>query len=218
MDKIRVLLADDHTIVRKGLCALLENVDGIEVVAEAEDGRVAVRITEQLLPDVVLMDFSMPNLNGLEATCQIKERVPDVKVLILTRHDNKEYAHRILQAGASGYLIKKSAPAELVIAIRAVYSGDSFLSPTITKSVIRTYLKKTGTEKQNNFDKISPREREVLQLIAEGHPNREIASLLNISIKTVDNHRSNLMEKLDTHSTAELTRYAIRKGIISLDE
>jgi len=218
METIRVVLAEDHTIVRQGLRSLLDQQAGIEVVAEAENGRQAVRIAEQLRPDVVLMDFSMPDLNGLEATRQIKQRVPDVKVLILTRHVNKEYIESILRAGASGYLIKKSAVDELVIAIHSVHRGNSFLDPSISTMVIEGYLHPSAGEIQSHDVKLTPRQREVLQLIAEGHPNREIASMLHISVKTVDNHRANLMDKLDLHSTADLTRYAIRKGIISLDE
>lgn len=218
MGTIRVVLAEDHTIVRQGLRSILEQQTGIDVIAEAENGREAVRIVEQLQPDVVLMDFSMPGLNGLEATRQIKQRVPEVKILILTRHANREYIEKILRAGASGYLIKKSAADELIIAIQSVYRGDSFLDPSISKTVIEGFLHQSENETQARDVKITPRESEVLQLIAEGYPNREIASLLHISVKTVDNHRANLMGKLDLHSTAELTQYAIRQGIISLDD
>ncbi len=218
MGKIRALLAEDHTIVRKGLRALLEGQAGIEVIAEAEEGRQAVRLAEQLRPDVVLMDFSMPGLNGLEATRQIIERVPGTKVLVLTRHTNQEYVNRILEAGASGYLIKKSAPEELVIAIQAVHRGDSYLDPAISTTIIRGYLQKSKTDSVDRYNRLTPRQREVLQLIAEGRANREIAALLHISVKTVENHRAHLMEALDLHSTAELTQYAIRMGVISLDE
>jgi DNA-binding NarL/FixJ family response regulator len=218
MGKIRVLLAEDHTIVRKGLRALLEGQSGVDVVAEAEEGRQAVRLAEQLRPDVVLMDFSMPGLNGLEATRQIIERIPGTKVLVLTRHMNQEYVDRILEAGASGYLVKKSAPEELVLAIQAVQRGDSYLDPAITTTVIRGYLGKSKPEGEDRYEKLTPRQREVLQLIAEGRANREIAAILHVSVKTVENHRASLMKALDLHSTAELTQYAIRTGIISLDE
>ena len=218
MGKIRVLLAEDHTIVRKGLRALLEGQAGIEVIAEAEEGRQAVRLAEQLRPDVVLMDFSMPGLNGLEATHQIIERVPGTKVLVLTRHTNQEYVNRILEAGASGYLVKKSAPEELVIAIQAVHRGDSYLDPAISTPIIRGYLQKSKTDSVDRYNRLTPRQREVLQLIAEGRANREIAAILHVSVKTVENHRAHLMEALDLHSTAELTQYAIRMGVISLDE
>lgn len=218
MGKIRVLLAEDHTIVRKGLRALLEGQAGIEVIAEAEEGSQAVRLAEQFGPDVVLMDFSMPVLNGLEATRQIRERVPGTKVLVLTRHTNQEYVDRILEAGASGYLVKKSAPEELVIAIQAVHRGDSYLDPAISTTIIRGYLGKSKTNGEDRYDRLTARQREVLQLIAEGRANREIAAMLQVSVKTVENHRAHLMEALDLHSTAKLTQYAIRKGVISLDE
>ena len=218
METIKVVLAEDHTIVRQGLRSILEQHAGIEVIAEAENGREAVRIAEQMKPDVVLMDFSMPGLNGLEATRQIKQRVPDVKVLVLTRHANREYIESILRAGASGYLIKKSAADRLIIAIQSVARGDSFLDPSISRMIIAGYLHPAAGETEGHDVKLTPRQREVLQLIVEGHPNREIASTLHISVKTVENHRANLMQKLDLHSTADLTQYAIREGIISLDE
>ena len=216
MKTIRVLLAEDHTIVRKGLRVLLENQAGIEVVAEAEEGRQAVQFTEQFKPDVVLMDFSMPGLNGLEATRQIVERVPYTRVLVLTRHSTQEYVDRILEAGASGYLVKKSAPEELITAIQVVHRGDSYLDPAISTNIIHNYLVKTDGDER--YNRLTPRLREVLQLIAEGRPNREIAAILHVSVKTVENHRARLMEALDLHSTAELTQYAIRIGVIRLDE
>jgi DNA-binding NarL/FixJ family response regulator len=216
---IRVLLAEDHTIVRKGLRALLDDEAGIEVVGEAQDGREAVRMVAQLHPDVVLMDISMPGLNGLEATRQIKAQFPDARVLVLTRHTNKEYVYQILRAGASGYTVKQAAPAELVLAIQAVHRGDTFLSPTVSGKVIDEYIQRAEAivSSQDSYDRLTPREREVLQLIAEGHTSPEIAELLHLSVKTVGHHRTNLMNKLDLHSAAELTQYAIRKGVISLD-
>jgi two-component system response regulator NreC len=217
MNKIRVLLAEDHTIVRKGLRALLENEPEIEVIGEAEHGGEAVQMTQQLLPDVVLMDISMPILDGLKATRQIKTQLPEVKVLILTRYANEEYVFQILRAGASGYVVKRAAPTELVLAIQSVYRGDSFLSPAISGKVIEEYIRKAKAIEKNSYDMLTDREREVLQLIAEGHSNREIADLLHISIKTVENHRASLMEKLHIHGTTELVKYAIRKGVISLD-
>jgi len=212
---VRVLLAEDHTIVRKGLCSLLDGEAGIEVIGEAEDGRQAIKKVEQLLPDVVLMDIAMPGLNGLEATRQIKKRFPEVKVLILTMHANEEYIFQILRAGASGYVVKQAAPSELVSAIQAAYRGESFLSPSISRKVIEEYIRQAeATAEKDSYDQLTNREREVLQLIAEGHPNREIAEMLHISVKTVETHRAHLMDKLDIHSTAELTQYAIRKGVI----
>ena len=217
MDKTRVLLAEDHTIVRKGLRSLLDKETGIEVVGEAEDGREAIVKAEELHPDVVVVDIAMPGLNGLEATRQIKKRFPDMKILILTMHANEEYILQSLKAGASGYLVKKSAPAELISAINAVHKGNSFLSPSISRTVIDEYIRRSKeiSEGEEGFEQLTVREREVLQLIAEGRKTREIAELLYISIKTVETHRAHIMNKLDIHSTAELTRYAIRKGIIS---
>jgi len=217
MDKTRVLLAEDHTIVRKGLRSLLDKETGIKVVGEAEDGRKAIVKAEDLHPDVVVMDIAMPGLNGLEATRQIKKHFPDMKILILTMHTNEEYVLQTLKAGASGYLVKKAAPAELIYAINAVHKGDSFLSPSISRTVIDEYIRRSKkiSEGEEGFEQLTVREREVLQLIAEGHKTREIAELLYISIKTVETHRAHIMNKLDIHSTAELTRYAIRKGIIS---
>lgn len=219
MDKTRVLLAEDHTIVRKGLRSLLDKETGIKVVGEAEDGRKAIVKAEDLHPDVVVMDIAMHGLNGLEATRQIKKRFPDMKILILTMHTNEEYVLQTLKAGASGYLVKKAAPAELISAINAVHKGDSFLSPSISRTVIDEYIRRSKeiSEGEEGFEQLTVREREVLQLIAEGHKTREIAELLYISIKTVETHRAHIMNKLDIHSTAELTRYAIRKGIISSD-
>ena len=218
MSKIKVLLAEDHTIVRKGLRSLLDAEADIEVVGEASDGREALEKVAQLLPDVVLMDITMPLLNGLEATHQIKKLFPKVKVLGLTMYTNEEYVFQLLQAGASGYLVKQSAPMELISAIQAVYRGDSFLSPSVSKTIIDEFLRQgPGLAQDDPFDKLTSREREVLQLVAEGYSNREIAAKLTISIKTVGVHRINLMEKLDIHNTPELVKYAIRKGIISLE-
>ncbi len=216
--KIRVLIADDHTIVRKGLCALLDGDKEIEVVGDAENGREAIKKVEQVQPDIVLMDITMPGLNGLETTRQLKKRHPKTKILILTMHDNEEYIFETLRAGASGYLVKRTAPEELISAIHAVNRGESFLSPSISKRVIEGYIRVGQSEQEEDeaFEKLTDREREVLQLIAEGRVNREIAELLHISIKTVETHRSHIMEKLDIRNIAELTQYAIRKGLISL--
>ena len=219
MDKTKVLLAEDHTIVRKGLRSLLDKETGIKVVGEAEDGREAIAKAEELYPDVVVMDIAMPGLNGLEATRQIKKRFSDMKIIILTMHANEEYILQSLKAEASGYLVKKAAPAELISAINAVHKGHSFLSPSISRTVIDEYIRRSKeiSEGEKGFEQLTVREREVLQLIAEGRKTREIAELLYISIKTVETHRAHIMNKLDIHSTAELTRYAIRKGIISSD-
>jgi len=218
MRRIRVLLAEDHTLVRKGLRALLDEADEITVIAEASDGREAISKVEERNPDVILMDISMPSLSGLEATRQICEQIPDAKILILTVHSSAEYILQALRAGASGYLLKEAAPTELIRAIKVVHQGDSFLSPTISRSVIQDYVEKTEMlEVESRYDSLTNREREVLQLTAEGYSIKDIATHLSISDKTVRTHRKNLINKLDIHSTAELTLYALRHGLISLD-
>lgn len=218
MARIKVVLAEDHTIVRKGIRSLLESEGDMVILAEASDGREAVKEVEKHHPDVVLMDISMPGLNGLEATRQIKQRYQDTKVLVLTMHETAEHIFQILQAGASGYLVKHTAPQELVQAIRAVNRGETYLSPSISSTVVEGYIRNAETTMKNDdFEKLTNREREVLQLIAEGKTSRQITDLLHISEKTVRTHRSHIMEKLDAHSIAELTRYAIRKGIIAPD-
>jgi two-component system response regulator NreC len=218
VSEIRVLLAEDHTIVRKGLRSLLDAEATISIVGEAENGRQAVEQVEQLAPDVVVMDIGMPGLNGLEATRQIKKRFPDVQVLILTVHTGEEYVRQILRAGASGYLVKQAAPTDLVSAIQAAHRGDVFLSPSISRKVVEEYVVQASAAGElDSYDKLTDREREVLQLIAEGHSTRQIAEQLHVSVKTVETHRAHLMDKLELRSTAELTQYAIRKGVISLD-
>lgn len=219
MKEIKVLLAEDHTIVRKGLRSLLEGEAGLEVVGEAEDGREALRKVQQLHPDVVVMDISMPGLNGLEATRQIKKGFPKLKILILTVHGNEEYVFQTLRAGASGYVVKKAAPAELVAAIQAVHRGESFISPSVSGKILQDYARRAemNTRGSETYARLTSREREVLQLLAEGRSNREIADLLYLSIKTVQTHRAKIMEKLGMKSTGELTRYAMRKGLIDPD-
>jgi len=218
MKKIKILIADDHKILRQGIISLLKSQPELEVVAEAYDGREAVQRAKELKPDVVLMDIGMPNLNGLEATRQIRKFNPKVKVLILTIHNNEEYIFQSLQAGASGYLLKETAVEDLISAIHSAQKDDSFLSPGISKTVIDAFLRKTSKEREPTaFDTLTPREREILQLIAEGHSNPEIAKLLYISKKTVEAHRSHIMEKLDIHDVVDLVKYAIRKGIVNLD-
>jgi len=209
---IKVLLAEDHTIVRKGLRSLLDGEADIQVVGEAEDGQQAVEKAQLLLPDVVLMDITMPVLNGLEATRQIKSLHPRIKVVVLTVHSTQEYVFQILQAGGSGYVLKQAAVSELIQAIRAVYQGDSYLSPSISRQVVDEYGRLAATM-EDKFDKLTAREREVLQMVAEGRTNRQIAGLMHVTIKTVEAHRASLMNKLDLHSIAELTKYALRKGI-----
>ncbi|MCG3212310.1 MAG: Oxygen regulatory protein NreC [Anaerolineae bacterium] len=218
MSKIKVFLAEDHTIVRKGIRSLLDGQPDIEVVGEAANGREAVEQVQKLQPDIVLMDITMPELNGLEATVRIKKEQPHIKVLVLTMYTNEEYIHQLLQAGASGYLDKHTAPNELLLAIQAVHRGDPFLSPSISKTIIEEYLRQSEeTELEDNYHKLSSREREVLQLLAEGYSYKDVAEKLQISVKTVGVHRVNIMEKLNISNSAELVKYAIRKGIISLD-
>jgi two-component system response regulator NreC len=217
MKKILVLLAEDHTIVRQGLFALLKSEPEIEVVGEASDGLEAIELAKKLLPDVVLMDIAMRNLNGIEATRKIKKLFPNMKVLVLTMYDNEEWIFQILKAGASGYLIKDSAMTDLISAIRTIHQGDSFLSPSISKKVIDEYIRKAEMgEKKGVEDLISSREREILNLIAEGHSIPKIASLLCISRKTVEAHKTHIMEKLNIHDKVGLIKYAIRIGLTKL--
>jgi two-component system, NarL family, response regulator NreC len=216
MATIDVLLAEDHTIVRKGLRSLLDGAMDIRVVGEADNGREAVKKTGQLRPDVVVMDIAMPILNGLEATRQITRQFPDVKVVILTMHRDEEYLSQVLRAGAAGYVVKEAAPEELVSAIRAICQGESFLSPSIPQETVEECMRQAeATDRSDRYDRLTTREREVLQMVAEGRSNREMAVLLDISVKTIETHRANLMDKLGIHNTAELTQYAIRKKVIS---
>jgi len=215
MDDIRVILADDHTIVRKGLRALLERDPRIQIVDEAGDGRETMQKVVRHMPDVVVMDIGMPNLNGIEATRQIMKRFPKIKILILTMHSSEEYIRAILDAGASGYVLKQAAPVELITAIETIHGGGSFLSPSICTTVIQEFKRKSRKEREPAGQvPLTEREREVLQLIAEGKSTRQIADSLFISPKTVEVHRSHLMEKLGLHNTAEIVRYALRKGIV----
>jgi DNA-binding NarL/FixJ family response regulator len=217
--KIRVLVADDHTIVRQGLRAVLEREPDIEVVGEAADGREAVKKALALLPDVVVMDVSMPALNGLEATARIYREAPKVRILALTMHSSEEYVYSFLKAGARGYLLKESAASDLVDAIREVRYGNTYLHPSISIKVINEYLKRPDPRLRSGPSALlTPREREILQLIAEGHTNKDMAELLQLSVKTVEAHRTRVMEKLQIHNVAGLTRYAISRGITSAGE
>ena len=216
MSPIRVLLADDHRILREGICALIEDQEDMKVVGEAEDGLSTVKKVAQLLPDVVVMDIAMPLLNGLEATRQIRRDFPQVKVLILTMHENEEYIRQVLAAGALGYVLKDAAARDLLGAIRTVNQGEAVLSPAITRLVIEDYLRWGDIRPEDTTDGLTAREREVLQLIAEGYTNKEIAGIMSLSVKTVQSHRSNLMNKLDLHDRGELIKYAIQKKIIDL--
>jgi len=215
--KISILIADDHTLFRNGIRALLEDEHDMVIVGEANDGREAVRFAAQLKPNVILMDIAMPLLNGLEATRQIKREHPEINVLVLTMYDHEEYFRQMLEVGASGYIIKRAAANELVAAIRAVYNGEAILSPVITRLLLEDYLNRDSfTKEEDDPNALSSRESEVLQLIAEGKTSREIAEILNLSVKTVQSHRTNLMQKLGLHDRGDLIKYAIQKKIIEL--
>jgi two-component system response regulator NreC len=214
---IRVLLVDDHAIVREGLRLVLSAEPTIEVIGEAEDGRQALDLADKLRPDVVVMDIAMPNLNGLEATRQIRRRTPEVQVVILTMHENRLYSLEIAKAGASGCVLKRSMGKELVTAIQAAARGESYFSPAIAAAVLDDYRRLASHPTPDEVHPLTEREREILQLIAEGQTNREIADLLTLSIKTVQAHRANIMEKLGAHDRTELVKYAIRTGMIEPD-
>jgi DNA-binding NarL/FixJ family response regulator len=211
------LLVDDHTILREGVRALLAGEREIVVVGEAGDGREALEKVETLRPDIVLMDMVMPGMNGLEATTLIKQRHSEVKVLILSMYDDDEYVQQVIQAGASGYLLKGMAADDLVLAIREVHAGSSFLNPAVAAKLIEDYVRRVRGDVDVAGDLLTAREREVLKLIAEGNTNQEIADALHLSRKTVESHRANIMRKLDLHDVTELVKYALRTGLIRLD-
>ncbi len=216
MEKIKVLLVDDHAIMRDGIKALLSIYDDIEVIGEASEGREALEMARELNPDVVVMDISMPGMDGLEVTHRLTKRNPKMKVIILTQHDNKEYILSTIKVGAAGYIPKKALGSDLVSAIRAVCSGDSFLYPSAARTLIDDYRKQA--EQPDIYETLTEREREILKLIAEGHTSREIAEALYISQKTVQGHRTKVMEKLDLHNRTELIKYAMRKGLVDIDK
>jgi DNA-binding NarL/FixJ family response regulator len=216
IEKKRVVIVEDHTLLRAGLRALLAQDPDIEIVGEADNGRDAIQLIGSMSPHLVLTDLSMPGMNGIEAIVDIKRRYPGVHVLVLTVHKTDEYIHESLRAGADGYILKDASHDELRIAIRSVLNGKTYLSPDISAKVINGYL---GTDKANTpsspWDTLTHREREVLKLVAEGHPNKYIADYFCLSVKTVEKHRSNLMKKLDLHNASTLTAYAIEKGLIT---
>jgi two-component system response regulator NreC len=222
MNPIRILLVDDHAVVRAGLRMLLAADAELQIVGEAENGAQALRLTGDLVPDVVLMDISMPDMNGIEATRRIKADHPNVAVLALTMHEDDQYFFEMLGAGASGYVPKRAAPNDLLSAIHAVQGGGVFLFPSVARSLVQDYLQRSahaGPERAGrSFDALTDREREVLILIAQGRSNQEIADQLVISVKTVNRHRENIMAKLNLHSRVELVRYALEKGLIDIEE
>ena len=215
-NKVNIVLADDHTILREGLRALLTADSNFEIIGEAQDGREAVRCVERLGPDLLLMDLSMPRMSGMDAIREIKSRYPETKVIALTVHKTEEYLLTTLKAGADGYVLKDATHDELILAIKNVMDGKSYLSPAVSEKVIEGYLKgKQSIRSHSSWESLSQREREVLKLIAEGYKNKEIAADLCISLKTVEKHRANLMKKLDLHNAAALTVYAVDKGLVN---
>jgi DNA-binding NarL/FixJ family response regulator len=213
---LRLLVCDDHTIVRHGLCKILEEQGEWQVVGQARDGRDAVKQALTLKPDVAILDVGMPLLNGIEATRQIIRRLPTTAVLILSMHADQAYITQALQAGARGYLLKDSADVELIRAVAAVAGGKSFFSPVVSKVMLDDYVRQLASRGlTDRYDALSEREREVFQLIAEGHSNKEIAEILSVGLTTVETHRAHILQKLGVHNTAELVLYAVRKGIIS---
>ena len=216
MMSMRVVLADDHTLFRAGLRALLEKLPDVQVVAEARDGYEAVHMVETHHPDLVLMDIAMPGLNGLEATRRLVKAFPAIRVLILSMHKSEEYVWQALRAGAVGYLLKDAELAELALALTAVTRGETYLSPPISKHLIREYVQRVGGE-ETTLERLTPRQREILQLIAEGYTTKAIAQRLGLGVKTVETHRTQMMERLGIHDIAGLVRYAIRMGIVLPD-
>jgi len=216
LNPVRIVLADDHTVMRNGLRLLLERQPHLQVVGEAADGRQAVALSESANPDVVIMDIGMPNLNGIEATRQIVNRNPRTAIAILSMHSDESYVMRALKAGARAYLLKDSAESDLLAAVRALTEGKSFFSPAISKILVEDYIRQLESRgAEDTYELLTTREREILQLLAEGRTNKEVANLLNLSLYTVETHRTHILQKLNLHSVPELILYAVRKGIIA---
>jgi DNA-binding NarL/FixJ family response regulator len=214
--KVRIVIAEDHTILREGLKSLLSSNPDFEIIGEAEDGREAIRCVEKFKPDLILMDLSMPRINGLDAIKEIKKRFSETKILVLTVHKTEEYILATLKSGADGYILKDSTHAELVLAVKNVLSDKHYISPGISEKVIEGYLEgKKTLKRKSSWETLTQREREILKLIAEGYKNKEIGDYLCISPKTVEKHRANLMEKLDLHNVQALTTFAIEKGLVT---
>jgi DNA-binding NarL/FixJ family response regulator len=215
MSALKILLAEDHALVRAGVRSLLEAIAGIEIIGEAADGHAALQAVAKLHPDLVLLDISMPGLNGLEVAARITRDHPRTKVLMLSMHTSEEYVHRALQAGAAGYLLKDAERAELELALRAVARGDAYVSPAVAKPLAEAYGRRGEAPPANPLERLTSRQREILQLVAEGLTTKEIARKLSLSVKTVETHRTQLMRRLEIHDVAGLVRYAIRAGLIS---
>ncbi len=219
MKKIRILIVDDHAVVRAGIRLLLDSQPDMKVVGEAQDGRESLALTQKLKPDVILMDITMPDMGGVEATQALKETYPQAQILALTMHEDTAHFFRMLQAGASGYVVKGADPSELLSGIRAVFQNKAYLFPSLARKLLDDYLERLEIgEEKDSYAKLTTREREVLKLIGEGYTSREIAEVLFLSINTVERHRTNIMDKLGLHNKSQLIRFAIRKGLVKLED
>jgi len=213
---IRVILADDHSVMRRGLRLILEQQENFEVIGEAGDGREAVRLAESVHPDVAVLDITMPNLNGIDAARQIIGKQPNIAIVMLSMHADEGYVLRALKAGARGYLLKESPESDFIAAIRSVSEGKAFFSPAVSRLLVEDYVRRLQDKDiEDSYELLTPREREILQLVAEGKSNKDVANMLNLSLYTVETHRSNILDKLNLHSVPELILYAVRKGVIS---
>jgi len=217
LSTVRVILADDHGLVRAGIQSLVEAIDGIRIVGQASNGREALALAREHKPDLMIMDISMKELNGIEATLQIKAELPQTKILMLSMHTTEDFVHRAIKAGASGYLVKDSAPMELRMAIEAIMRGEVYLCPRVSKHLIAGFLQAGGGPRASALEQLTSRQREILQMVAEGKTTKEIAFVLDVSVKTVESHRAALMERLDIRDVAGLVLFAVREGLVSVD-